>query len=306
MKKGQKSSSKSKHSDELLPTTLPLHEHNPLQIYMREAAKYPLLSRDEEYQLAVRVFEHKDIEAAKILAQSNLRFVIKIAYEYTKYGAKILDLIQEGNMGLIRAIQEFNPYKETRVTTYAVFWIRSYIQDFLLKNWSIVRIGTTAAQKKLFYNLKKMQQRYEQEGLTPNIKAIAHDLNVDESDVKVMQERMSGHDVSLNTPSNQEDKDAVNVLSNKIADTSPLASQSLESLEQGSLFKQALEEFQHELEEREKIIFRERLLSENPRTLSEIGEEFGFTKERARQLEERIKTKLKNFLAQYYPDISVD
>jgi RNA polymerase sigma-32 factor len=285
---------------------VPVGERDPLALYMREVSKIPLLTPDEEHQLALRVHEHQDPEAIKKLVASNLRFVVKIAFEYARYGAKVLDLVQEGNVGLMRAVRDFNPYKDVRLTTYAVYWIRSYIQDFLLRNWSIVRIGTTAAQKKLFYNLKKEQEKFEREGLKPELKQIAHKLSVDESDVKLMQERMSGRDLSLSAPVGGDEDNSVGLtLSNTVADSAPLASSELEASEQASLFRKALGEFRELLDERERAILEDRLLSESPKTLVEIGEEYGVTKERARQIEERIKNKLKDFLAERYPDISL-
>lgn len=287
---------------------VPVGERDPLALYMREVAKIPLLTPEEEKSLATLVHEHQDPEALKKLAASNLRFVVKIAFEYARYGAKILDLIQEGNVGLLRAVRDFDPYKDVRLTTYAVYWIRSYIQDYLLRNWSIVRVGTTAAQKKLFYNLKREQQKFEREGLKPEPKQIAHALHVEESDVKLMQERMSGRDVSLSAPAragNDDDSSVGQALSNTVVDSAPLPSTQLEESEQATLFKQALGEFRKELDEREQAILEDRLLSENPKTLLEIGELYGVTKERARQLEERIKKKLKDFLAERYPDISM-
>ncbi len=282
-------------------------DQNLLSIYLAEVSKTPLLSVEEERGLALRSYENHDPEAIKKLVQANLRFVVKIAFEFARYGARILDLIQEGNVGLIKAVQEFNPYKDVRLTTYAVWWIRSYMQDYLLRNWSIVRIGTTAAQKKLFYRLKKEQERLEREGIRPEPRTIAMDLGVEERDVKLMQERLSGGDVSLSIPGGEKDNDRTSyTVNNQIADNAPLASSKIEEEEQATLFKKALKEFMSELDERERLIFKDRLLSETPKTLLEIGEEYGVTKERARQLEERIKTKLKDFLAKFYPDISLN
>ncbi len=282
---------------------VPAGASDPLSVYVREIAKTPLLTPKEERELAIKVFDLKDQVAFQKLVQSNLRFVVKIAFEYARYGARILDLIQEGNVGLLKAVQDFNPYRDVRLTTYAVWWIRSYIQDFLLRNWSMVRIGTTAAQKKLFYRLKKEQEKFEREGLPIQPKAIAMNLNVDESDVKLMQERMSGKDLSLSTPVDSENESYT--AASRLADPGILASAHIENQEQAELFKKALDEFVDELDERERMIFHERLLSEKPKTLLEIGEQYGFTKERARQLEERIKEKLKVFLSTYYPDISM-
>lgn len=320
-KKPSKSKDKSlKSNDPLLsqpsPTPLGDSSYLPIQhpsdrdtlgIYLREISKTPLLTPTEEKSLALDLYENKNEKAAQRLVQANLRFVVKIAFEYARYGARVLDLIQEGNIGLLRAVRDYNPYKDVRLTTYAVYWIRSYIQDFLLRNWSLVRIGTTAAQKKLFYRLKKEQEKFEREGITPHPKMIAHDLNVEESDVKLMQERLSGGDVSLSAPAGGSDgESSALTLTQRVPDQAPLASSQLEATEQAVLFRKALDEFILDLDEREKAIFQDRLLSDNPKTLLEIGEQYGFTKERARQIEERIKAKLKDFLAKYYPDISLN
>lgn len=277
-----------------------------LSLYLKEIGRYPLISREEEHALAVRVKENQDLEAAQSLVRANLRFVVKIAFQYAKYGAKVLDLIQEGNLGLLRAVREFDPYKDTRLSTYAVWWIRSYMQEFLLRNWSIVRLGTTKAQKKLFYRLKKEQERLEREGISPVPKAIAMNLGVGEDDVTMMQGRMRAKDASLSQPLHENgESGGTSSWASQIADASPLASNELEQSEQATLFKQALTEFVEELDERERDIFDNRLMSETPETLISIGERYGFSKERARQLEERIKAKLKEFLLKNYPDISV-
>ncbi len=277
---------------------VPTKERDVLQIYIRELSRLKLLTPDEEKKLTTEYALTQDPALFKRLVQANLRFVVKIAFEYSRYGAKVMDLIQEGNLGLMKAVRDFNPYKEVRLTTYAVWWIRSYMQDYLIRNWSLVRIGTTAAQKKLFYRLKKEQQRLESEGIRPEPRQLAMNLGVEERDVKMMQERLSGGDVSLTLPTDES--------YDSIADSSALASDKMDQTEQSELFKKALEEFVKELDEREVAIFRGRLLSENPRTLLEIGEDFKITKERARQIEEKIKKKLKDFLAEKYPDISVD
>ncbi len=302
-------------NEKLLPVahsqTMPMSsaDRNLLSLYLQEMARTPLLTPEEEKELATRVFDHKDPKAFQKLVQSNLRFVVKIAFEYVRYGSRILDLIQEGNMGLIKAVQDFNPYKEVRLTTYAVWWIRSYIQDFLLRNWSLVRIGTTAAQKKLFYRLRKEQEKFERQGMIPEVQAIAHELNVDKNDVEMMQLRLAGGDVSLNSPVNHasagENESNLSFIG-RIPDNSELASDVLDANEQATLFKKALGDFVQHLDEREKAIFQQRMMSEHPRTLLEIGEEFGFSKERARQLEERVKAKLKDFLSEKYPDISLN
>ncbi len=272
-----------------------------LQTYFKEILKYPLLSREEEHEIAVKYFKTKDKEALQKLVTSNLRFVVKIAYEYLHYRIKLLDLIQEGNMGLVKAVQDFDPYKEVRLTTYAVWWIRSYIQDAILRNYSLVKMGTTQAQKKLFYRLRSEQQKLEQMGMVPsqNTKLLASRLDVKEKEVEEMEQRMSGSDLSLNAPMSTEDRKEH--IQNLVDPAEPV-DVSLGDAEQKQIFSKIIKEFSQSLEGREKVIFNQRLVSENPMTLQEIGEKYGFTKERARQIEEQLKNRLKEFVKSHYPD----
>ena len=275
-----------------------------LQAYLREIQRYPLLTRDEERDLAVKYHQTQDREALQKLVTSNLRFVVKVAYEYVHYRLKLLDLIQEGNMGLVKAVQEFDPYKDVRLTTYAVWWIRSYIQDAILKNYSLVKIGTTQAQKRLFYRLRQEQRKLEQMGILPQerVKLLASKLDVKEKEVEEMQQRLSANDLSLNAPVTEgEDRQRIQTL----ADPSAPPDEVLGETEQAELFKKVLHEFARSLEGREKVIFHDRLISENPLTLQEIGDKYKITKERARQIEEQIKGKLKDYVSEHYPDFNI-
>jgi RNA polymerase sigma-32 factor len=275
-----------------------------LSSYLREIQKYPLLTREEEHSIAVDYYESKDREALQKLVTSNLRFVVKIAFEFVHYRAKVLDLIQEGNMGLVRAVQDFNPYKDVRLTTYAVWWIKSYIQDYLLKNHSLVKIGTTQAQKRLFYRLRAEQKKLEQLGITPSesVKLLAGKLDVREKDIREMDQRLSQNELSLNVPEFRDDKtEAIQNLS----DFSQPIDEALGDDEQRRIFHAILGQFSKTLEGREKVIFQDRLISEKPLTLQEIGTKYGVTKERARQLEEHVKEKLKEFVAAKYPDFKL-
>ncbi len=275
-----------------------------LSAYLKEVQKYPLLTREEEHELAIRLFEEKDRDALQRLVTSNLRFVVKIAFEYVHYRTKLLDLIQEGNMGLVRAVQDFNPYKDVRLTTYAVWWIRSYIQDYLLRNHSLVKLGTTQAQKRLFYRLRAEQKKLEQLGISPNesVKLLAAKLDVREKDVREMDQRLSHNEVSLNAPEHRDDKsEAIQ----NLADTGASIDDELGDKEQRQIFHDILTQFSATLEGREKLIFKERLIAETPLTLQEIGEKYGVTKERARQIEEQLKAKLKEFVTQRYPDFKL-
>ncbi len=281
-----------------------------LAAYLREVHKYPLLSKEEERAEAMRYFESKDRESLQRLVTSNLRFVVKIAYEYIHYRVKLLDLIQEGNMGLVKAVQDFNPYKEVRLTTYAVWWIRSYIQDAILKNYSLVKMGTTQAQKKLFYRLRKEQRALERLQLSSSEKValLAERLDVTPKEVQEMDARLSGGDLSLNAPigfgsgghegSDSERREHIQ----NISDPHQPADDQLGEAEQRSLFKQIIVKFSATLEGRDKVFFSDRLISETPITLEEMGKKYGVSKERARQIEEQLKGKLKSFVAEHYPD----
>ncbi|MBY0371746.1 RNA polymerase factor sigma-32 [bacterium] len=275
-----------------------------LSAYLKEIQRYPLLSREEEHELAVKFSESKDRESLQRLVTSNLRFVVKIAFEYVHYRAKLLDLIQEGNMGLVRAVQDFNPYKDVRLTTYAVWWIRSYIQDYLLRNHSLVKIGTTQAQKRLFYRLRAEQKKLEQMGVSPGegVKLLASKLDVREQDVREMDQRLSHSEVSLNAPEHREEKrEAIQ----NLADPGEAPDTALGDQEQRKIFHEVLQKFATTLEGREKLIFQERLISESPLTLQEIGDKYSITKERARQIEEHVKNKLREFVRENYPDFKL-
>jgi RNA polymerase sigma-32 factor len=286
-------------------TSTSLTQTDPLLAsYLKEIQRYPLLSREEEHATAVHYHEHKDRDSLQKLITSNLRFVVKIAFEYVHYRTKLLDLIQEGNMGLVRAVQDFNPYKDVRLTTYAVWWIRSYIQDYLLKNHSLVKIGTTQAQKRLFYRLRAEQKKLEQLGISPgeSVKLLAGKLDVREKDIREMDQRLSHNEVSLNVPEFRDDKtEAIQNLADPI---SPV-DERLGDDEQKAIFHSILVRFSKTLEGREKVIFQERLISENPLTLQELGTKYGVTKERARQIEEQVKSRLKAFVEAEYPDFKL-
>ncbi|NBY19993.1 sigma-70 family RNA polymerase sigma factor [bacterium] len=225
-----------------------------LQTYLQEIQKYPLLSKEEERELAVLYQQTQDRETLQKLITSNLRFVVKIAFEYVHYRVKLLDLIQEGNMGLVKAVQEFDPYKDVRLTTYAVWWIRSYIQEAILKNYSLVKMGTTQAQKRLFYRLRKEQKKLEQEGISPSqgVKLLAKKLDVKEKEVEEMTQRLSNNDISLNAPIHHDEKtEKISYL----ASHQPPPDVTLGDAEQETIFKKILKQFGETLEGREKVVF---------------------------------------------------
>ncbi|MES2770001.1 MAG: RNA polymerase factor sigma-32 [Bdellovibrionota bacterium] len=267
---------------------------DPLQQYLNEIRKYPLLTPEEEKELAVRYFEKGDPLAAEKLVTSNLRFVVKIALEYAKMGAKMMDIVQEGNVGLMHAVKEYNPYKGVKLITYAVWWIRGYIREYLLKQYSMVKIGTTQNQKKLFYNLEKEKRKLLQEGEQSTTALLSSRLNIPERDVRLMEQRMGGKDVSLDAPV---DEDGNTHLVDLQSDSSNPESE-LEVLELIDLLKDKIEEIKPSLNDKELDILENRILADEPQTLQEIGDKYGISRERARQLEERLLKNLKEkFLA---------
>jgi RNA polymerase sigma-32 factor len=268
---------------------------SPLQAYMREIGRYPLLSPEEEYELGVAHFESQSKEAAQRLITSNLRLVVKIANEFRASSMAPLDLIQEGNYGLMLAVKRFNPYKGVKLSSYSSWWIRAYILKFLMDNQGPVRLGTTAAQRKLFYNLRKETEKLLREYETADVKMLASNLGVREKDVVSMQLRLNAKDVSFDAPlpdgSGRTQGDVLNVETMaKGADDVLADSEVLE------IFEEHLNEFKVTLKGRDLDVFNARLMSETPLTLQEIGDRYGISRERARQIEARIMKSLKDFV----------
>ncbi len=262
--------------------------------YLAEIRKYPLLTPEEEKELAIRYYEHGDPIAAEKLVTSNLRFVVKIALEYAKMGAKLMDIVQEGNVGLMHAVKEYNPYKGVKLITYAVWWIRGYIREFLLKQYSMVKIGTTQNQKKLFYNLQREKQKLLQEGETSTPALLSSRMGIPEKDIELMEQRMSGKDISLDAPVG--DDGATTLIDLQKDSSNP--EEELEILELIEILREKIEEIKPSLNEKELDILELRVLADEPLTLQEIGNKHGISRERTRQLEERLLKNLKeNFLA---------
>lgn len=268
---------------------------DPLVLYLNEIRKYPLLTREKEKEITMKYFESKDPESAQLLVRSNLRFVVKIAAEYSKFGAKLIDLIQEGNVGLMHAVREFNPYKGARLITYAVWWIRGYIQEYLMRQYSMVRIGTTQNQRKLFYQLQKEKNNLEALSNEKNLTELSERLGIPEDEIKIMAQRLHGRDVSL-------DK----TVGDDGSTLGAFQSSSEENLEEAfarqemiKLLQSKLSELEPELSEREKIILHERILNEEPLTLQEIGEKYGITREAVRQMEVRVIKKIKDKFGEF-------
>jgi RNA polymerase sigma-32 factor len=274
--------------------------YDPLQRYLTEIRRYPLLSREEEHRLAVEYKEYSKVDAAYKLVTSNLRLVVMIAREYQRAFRTLLDLIQEGNIGLMEAVKNFDPYRGVRFPSYAVWWIRAYIIRYIVNNWRMVKIGTTQAQRKLFFNLQKEKEKLEAEGFTSGPKLLAQRLDVKEGEVVEMEQRLANRDLSTDIPVGE---DGEATLLNFLADNKETPEESFAAAEYRQVLGDKIEQFADGLKDKELVIFRERLLNEEPLTLREIGERYGISRERVRQIEERLKKKLKDFLSKEFKDI---
>jgi RNA polymerase sigma-32 factor len=273
---------------------------DPLQRYLTEIRRFPLLSREEEHRLAVEYKEYGNIEAAYRLVTANLRLVVMIAREYQKAFRNLLDLIQEGNMGLMEAVKNFDPYRGVRFPSYAVWWIRAYMIRYIMNDWRMVKIGTTQAQRKLFFNLQKEKEKLEAEGLTPGPKLLAQRLNVKEDEVVEMEQRLGSRDLSVDVPMGDDDEAT---LLHFLPDDKQTPEEQLAETQYQELLREKMARFAETLKDKELVIYRERLLNEEPRTLREIGEKYGISRERVRQIEERVKKKLKSFLSKELQDV---
>jgi RNA polymerase sigma-32 factor len=282
-------------------TDIALVPYDPLQRYLAEIRRYSLLTIEEEHDLAVRYKEHGDIEAAYRLVTANLRLVVMFARRYERAVHNLLDLIQEGSIGLMEAVRNFDPYRGVRFPSYAVWWVRAYIIRYLMNNWRMVKLGTTQAQRKLFFNLQREKERLEAEGFFPAPKLIAQQLGVKEEEVVEMEQRMSARDLSLDTPIDSEEEDGSSLI-DFIADKQTNAEETVAVAEYRALIREKMAAFAQTLKGKEEVIFRTRLLAEEPVTLQEIGDQYGISRERIRQLESRLKKKLKDFLLREIKD----
>ncbi len=264
-----------------------------LSHYMEAIQKYPLLSKEEELKIAKRYYEEGDPEDAEILVTSNLRFVVKVAAEYSQFGSKLIDLIQEGNVGLMHAVKEYNPYKGARLITYAVWWIKGYIQDYLMKQHSMVKIGTTHNQRKLFYNLEKEKNKLDQMGVEPTVALLSDRLGVPEKDVRLMEKRMSGKDLSLDQPVGEDNSSMM--IDFEEGDETDISEQLIEK-EALTQLRVALDNLKEKFSDKELFILENRLLNDEPKTLQEIGDEWEVTREAVRQMEARLLKKIKTEL----------
>lgn len=277
-----------KHSNSLVTLD------NGLSNYITQIRKFPVLTADEEYMLAKRLQTHQDKEAAHKLVTSHLRLVVKIAYGYKNYGLPVPELIAEGNIGLMQAVKKFEPDKGFRLSTYAMWWIKASIHEYILRSWSLVKLGTTAAQKKLFFNLRRMKNRIlkaDHNELTPkDIREIANELQVEEHEVIEMNKRMSGADQSLNAIIGNEEggSEWIDTLADDRTNQETEFGEAEEYDERKAIFYNAL----GNLSDREQAIVKARLLDENPATLEDLSQQYGVSRERIRQIESRALEKI--------------
>ena len=275
---------------------------DPLSAYMREVQRHALLSPEEEHRLAVDYHKHpEDVAAAARLVTANLRLVVKIAYEYRRAYKNMMDLIQEGNIGLMQAVKKYDPYRGVKLSSYAAWWIRAYMLRFILNNWRLVKLGTTQAQRKLFFNLSKEKSRLSALGIEPTDAEIAKRLNVSESDVAEMDKRLARSDASLDASVGESDGRAVARVELMPAPGNT-PDQIAEGAELSELLLDRLEEFRASLSGKDVIIFDKRLVADEPLTLQELGDEFGVSRERVRQLEARLTGKLREYLKEKLGD----
>jgi len=294
---------KKKNYIDLSEQSSQLVKAEPFKIYLIEASKYPLLSEEEEKRLTLEYKKTQDPEIARKIVLSNLRLVIKIAMEYYyKVHSNIADLVQEGNVGLMMAVKKYDPEKGVRFPSYAQFWIRAYMLKYLLNTYSIVKVGTTRKQKKVFYNLAKAKEALERMGLKTEPHLLAEYMNVFDSDVITVEQRMQNRDVSLDAPLEEGGEDT-------LQDTiiqEPVFVQKIEDDDLKQRVREKMQEFAKTLSEKERYIWDHRILAEKQFTLQDIAEKFSISKERIRQIEERILQKLKKYWTKNVKGISIE
>lgn len=265
---------------------------DPLTRYLKEVEKYPFLTAEEERKLAEEYHQTQDVEAARKLVSAHLRLVVKIAMEYRNAYYNVLDLIQEGNVGLLHAVKKFDADKGARFAHYASWWVKSFILKYILDNFRLIRIGTTKEQKKLFYNLMREKEKIEALGFSPDKKLLSKALNVSEKAVEEMGQRLTQPEYALEAPVGQGGEA---ILKDFIAIDQQSADDMIAAKETKDILKDKLQEFTGQLNEREIKIFSQRLMADLPITLQEIADDYGISKERVRQIEERILKKLREY-----------
>ncbi len=275
-----------------------------LSLYFAELGKYPLLTGEEERELAILVHDHKDPDAAEKLVLSNLRLVVKIAMEYRRVWANLLDLIQEGNVGLLQGVKRFDPYRGVKLSSYAAYWIRAYILKYLIDNIRMVRVGSSRAERKLFFQLNRAKRELEREGFEPEPRLLAEKIGVKDHEVVDMENRLAQGDLSLDAPTRRGEGDSAS-----FGDFLPSEGQAVDDFvaeaDMQQTFHEYVDRFAEDLDERELRILRERLLADPPKTLQELGDEFDLTRERVRQIEKKIIGRLSEYLRENLVDFEL-
>ncbi|MBU1231470.1 MAG: RNA polymerase factor sigma-32 [Proteobacteria bacterium] len=280
---------------------LPVLSNPALHRYLQEISQYELLSREETDELSIKFRENGDQDAAYRLVSANLRLVVKVAMDFQKYWMQnFMDLIQEGNVGLVQATKKFDPYRGVKFSYYAAYWIRAYILKFIMDNWRMVKIGTTQAQRKLFFSLNKEKRLLESQGFKPEVKLLAQRLNVKETEVIEMSQRMDSWDVSLESPVRSDSDDEQK---NFIPTNGPAIEDVVAGDEMKSRLGELLAILKEKLNDKETMILEERLLTDEPLTLQTIADRFGISRERVRQIEVNLLKKMKKYLEAEMPDI---
>jgi RNA polymerase sigma-32 factor len=288
-----------------LPVAAASPEHSlvpsdPLQRYLAEIRRFPLLSPEEEHALAVRWRRDGDRTAAYRLATGNLRLVVHIALGFRRSTLNLMDLIQEGNIGLMQAVQRFDPFRGIRFSAYASWWIRAYILKFIIDHWRLVRVSTTNARRKLFFNLKREKERLEAQGIRPQPRLLAERLGTSEGDVIDVQRAVEGRDLSIDAPLRGDSEPA---LLDVLPARQPGPDEVVAEEQYRELLRRKFEEFARTLPPREQEIFRRRLVADEPETLQQLGDSFGITREAVRQMEKRVVDKLRRYLVRQLADV---
>jgi len=289
-----------------VPVSRDLTRADALQRYMAEVARHPLLSREEEHELAARFAKTHDPDIAYRLVTANLRLVVKIAHEYRRAAFNLLDLIQEGNVGLMHAVQKYDPFRGVKLSSYSAWWIRAYILRYLMDNWRMVKLGTTQAQRKLFFNLRKEQEKLLAQGFEAAPVLLAERLDVSEQDVREMDQRLGNDEFSLDAPVTPGGDGGSQTHGDRLVQHEAPADEQLADEELRRVFKEKLVAFGRTLTaEKDRFLFENRIAppdEKEPMTLQQIGDAWGVTRERARQLEARLTGRLKDYLRKELPD----
>jgi RNA polymerase sigma-32 factor len=270
--------------------------HDVLGRYMEELRKYPILDREKEHELALHYEKTQDADAARSLIGSNLRLVVKLAREYQGATQNLLDLVQEGNLGLVRSLKTYEPSRGIRLSTYASWWIRAYILKYILDNARLVRFGKTEAQRKLFFNLRKERDKLEAQGITPDAEVLAQRLNVPERDVVAMERRLAQPDFSLDAPVDRNEDDGRSYMDRLESPNNERPDLLVEASDHREHLRRTVMAFASTLNGRDRVIFDERLHADEPETLQTLADRFGISRERTRQLEQRIVDGLRSFV----------